>query len=64
MNHSAISAHTFVTFGQDKNLSLRAEAGQVTSGTFIAASRPGRYEFACTLSGHALRGLTGSIIVR
>jgi plastocyanin len=57
-------AHTFVTGGQDRNLSLRLERGQAASGVFIASSRPGVFEFSCTLPGHSLKGLKGAIVVR
>jgi hypothetical protein len=57
-------AHTFVTSGQDRNLSLAPAAGQAISGTFFAASQVGQYDFACRLPGHAIKGLAGRILVR
>jgi uncharacterized cupredoxin-like copper-binding protein len=64
MNQSKVDAHVFATAGQDRNVELRAEAGQIVSGQFIAASRPGRYEFYCKVIGHDKLGLVGSVIVR
>jgi hypothetical protein len=57
-------AHTFVTSGQDRNLTLAPGAGQALSGTFVAASQVGLYDFACRLPGHARKGLAGRITVR
>jgi plastocyanin len=64
MNQSRVDAHTFVTVGQERNLELRAEPGQAVSGQFVAAGRPGRYEFLCRVITHDVRGLLGSIVVR
>lgn len=57
-------AHTFVTSGQDRNLTLAPGAGQALSATFVAASQVGQYDFACRLPGHAIKGLAGRINVR
>jgi hypothetical protein len=58
------TAHVLVSTGQERNLDVRLEPGQVASGVFVAAGRPGSYEFFCRVPGHDREGLLGAVVVR
>jgi hypothetical protein len=63
-NRSKSATHIFATSGQTQNGEVEIGPGEARSIQFVAASRPGRYEFFCKVPGHAARGLTGRIEVR
>jgi uncharacterized cupredoxin-like copper-binding protein len=63
LNRSRAS-HDLVSAGQDRNFEVGLEPGQAASGLFVAAGRPGVYEFVCRVPGHDRDGLLGRITVR
>ena len=63
-NRSKSVTHVFATAGQQQNGQVSVGPGEAKSMQFVAAGRPGRYEFFCSVPGHAARGMIGRIEVR
>ncbi|HEU5317708.1 MAG TPA: hypothetical protein VFX49_16470 [Chloroflexota bacterium] len=63
-NRSKSATHIFATSGQQQNGEVEIPPGEARSLQFVAAGRPGRYEYFCKVPGHAARGLIGRIEVR
>jgi uncharacterized cupredoxin-like copper-binding protein len=54
------SPHTFSV--QALGFELKADPGQSSSGE-LGKLKPGRYEFICSIPGHAQLGMKGTLIV-
>jgi plastocyanin len=63
-NRGKSATHVFATSDQQQNGEVEIGPGEAKSIQFVAAGRPGRYEFFCKVPGHAARGLVGRIEVR
>ncbi|HET7768272.1 MAG TPA: plastocyanin/azurin family copper-binding protein, partial [Chloroflexota bacterium] len=63
-NRSKSATHVFATAAQQQNGEVSVGQGEAKSIQFVAAGRPGRYEFFCKVPGHAARGMLGRIEVR
>jgi uncharacterized cupredoxin-like copper-binding protein len=58
------SAHDFtLTEGVAQPITITVNGGQTASGTFTL-ERPGTYHFECSMTGHALVGMRGTITVQ
>ena len=53
--------HTFTLLG-GPSFNLQANAGQSISGA-LTITRPGTYQFVCSVAGHAQAGMRGTITV-
>ena len=66
-NTDPTSPHDFQTTGQYRDGRIVLWPGETRATGFIAASRPGRYSFICTIrtgtTRHADLGMVGTIIV-
>ena len=66
-NNDPTSAHDFQTTGQYRDGRIVLWPGETRASGFIAANRPGRYSFICTVrtgaTRHADLGMVGTIIV-
>ena len=63
-NRSKSTSHVLATSAQQQNGEVTVGPGEAKSIQFVAAGRPGRYEFFCKVPGHAARGMLGRIEVR
>ena len=66
-NSDPASAHDFQTTGQYRDARIVLWPGETRASGFIAADKPGRYSFICTIrtgaTRHADLGMVGTIIV-
>jgi plastocyanin len=66
-NNDPTSPHDFQTIGQYRDARIVLWPGESRASGFIAANRPGRYSFICTIrtgtTRHADIGMVGTIIV-
>ncbi len=66
-NNDPTSPHDFQTLGQYRDGRIVLWPGESRASGFIAANRPGRYSFICTVrtgaTRHADLGMVGTIIV-
>lgn len=62
-NHDPASPHDFQTLGQYRDARVVLWPGETRTSGFIAAEKPGRYAFICTVRGHKEAGMVGVIIV-
>ena len=63
VNQDPTSPHDFQTTRQYRDARVVLWPGERRSTVFIAADKPGRYTFLCTVRGHAEAGMTGVIVV-
>ena len=61
VRNGGTAEHDFtLSRGVARPVKLAAKPGQTTSATFTVA-RPGSYQFVCSVFGHALAGMKGTI---
>ncbi|HEV2126166.1 MAG TPA: cupredoxin domain-containing protein [Chloroflexota bacterium] len=62
-NRDVTTPHDFQTLGQYRDARVVLWPGEERTTGFIAAEKPGRYAFICTVRGHKEAGMVGVIIV-
>lgn len=64
LTNTGETAHDFtLKEGVSQPVKVSVQGGETASGTFTIAT-PGRYSFECSMPGHALAGMKGSITVQ
>jgi nitrite reductase (NO-forming) len=63
VNRDPTTPHDFQTLGQYRNTRIVLWPGDKRTTGFLAADKPGRYPFICSVRGHKEAGMVGVIVV-